>query len=85
MCWRRLPGWVMIPRVDLTAAFAALDLDPDDPDDADDVAVLHALVARRGLLRARRRGAEPGPAVSGPRIERATERCVGGPEVPWVR
>lgn len=69
-------------RVDLAAAFAALDLDPDDPADADDVAVLHALVARRTTAAARR---PVRLSVSGPQIRRADERCVAGPEVRWSR
>jgi hypothetical protein len=69
-------------RVDLAAAFAALDLDPDDPADADDVALLRALVARRAAAGARRAAR---PSVSGPQIRRADERCVAGPEVRWRR
>jgi hypothetical protein len=77
----------MLLQVDLAAALAALDLDPDDPDDADDVAVLHALVARRGLVRTRwhEEEARLSVSVSGPQIVRASRRYVGGPEVPWGR
>lgn len=71
--------------MDLAAALVALDLDPDDPSDFDDVAVVHALVARRGLVRARPREACTRPMVAGAEIRRASEPCVAGPEVPWQR
>lgn len=71
--------------MNLAAAFDALDLDPDDPHDADDVAVVHALVARRGLVGGRRGETDLRRSVSGPEIRRVSEQAVAGPEVPWGR
>lgn len=67
--------------MDLAAALAALDLDPDDPDDAAAVAIVRVLADRH------RRQATPSPCPdelgTGPRITRIGERFPVRPTDRW--